>query len=88
MTIQFCNWRQLSYKNGEPEVILGSLTFSGVKKFEYKPFFFKCDDCEIINIKIERVNHENESEIINMMLYDNNDVRVLMIQADDVKWSI
>ena len=93
MDIDFCNWRQLSYKAGVPEIIMGRLIFTNV-------FFYKIDadsplsdDDEILSATVLPSADKNE-EILEMCLLSTpsqgnvHEAKILQIGAKDVTLSL
>ena len=80
--IQFSNWRQKKFVEGEKEIIHMLLIFNDVLKFEITPNKVIVDN-EILEIKLFTSEgfDDNKLEII---LNNENDILLLKIEASEV----
>lgn len=78
-----CNWRQLSYQDGEPEVLKLNFIFTGVTKFEIEPETMSFEGDEILEITTI-INDTVGCEAIKIVLHGEEDIKIINIIANDV----
>lgn len=80
--IESCNWRQSSYEDSEPEMLKIFIVFTGVKKCELDPEPMSFQSDEILEVMTIKSDVEG-SESIKMVLRGEDDVKVVIITAND-----
>lgn len=82
--IELCNWKQVDYRETDPEMIEGKIIFSGVKLFEVEPINpqYKSDDLIEVSCSLDEAS---ENELIKFVLRGESDIKVIEILAKDVK---
>ena len=84
ITINLCNWRQLTFENGQQENVVGNLIFSDISEVEIDPKKFTCDSNEIIEVKHEQSNRDK----IVIIFHAERDKEIveLSFKAKEVEW--
>ncbi|HEX3044152.1 MAG TPA: hypothetical protein VHY08_05305 [Bacillota bacterium] len=83
--VELCNWRQKIYKKGDPEILLGSIIFKNVSRYQMDSSFV-INENEILSIEL--LTCQDTKECIKLVLMGDVDVVVLIIEAEDVLWDI
>lgn len=87
--IVFCNWRQLSYEEGEPEILMGRLVFTDVFAYNMDANSLIFDDDEILSFTLVP-NANGKEEILEIYLLSiifsekKHETKSIRIGAKDV----
>ena len=89
------NWRQLSYREGEPDSISGKLIFTGVSRYEIETEMPECafDEDEILLAKL-LPSQDEQKEVLRITLLAilfperKEVIKVIWIEAEDVVWEV
>ncbi|WP_139489613.1 hypothetical protein [Brevibacillus dissolubilis] len=88
LAVEMCRWQQTFFQEGEPEMQLGRLIFSGVSNYKIDPDPILINSDEILVFEL-LPTEECEDEKCKIVLYDTiNDVKILLFQAKDVQWIV
>lgn len=82
--LELCQWKQSYYLETEPEMQLGILIFSNVTIYKTEPEIFNLDSSEILEVDV--LPFAGDGESIKIVLNSLDDVIVLYIQSNEVKW--
>lgn len=94
--IEFCNWMQDSYKDSDPEVILGDLIITGITMFEGdSPFdlFTKNEAIDAQILKTQHLSGNGGSETWKIVMLvtrykeKSDNILVLTIRFEDIEWA-
>lgn len=90
--LTLCNWRQSFYKEGEPEVVLGRLVFTGVSFYSLQSKHVNLGQNEILNAIVSNSTEDVNTEKLRItFIYINinqkiNEAENIEIEAEDVIW--
>ena len=83
--IELYNWKQAGYKENDPEMQIGSLTFYNVLNFDVVPKDNIVDDDSILEIKVKDLKN-SAKKYIEIILEQDDITKILSFESDDVEW--
>lgn len=81
ITIEFGNWRQADYAQGNPETSICKMEFVGVTDFSHEPQRLEYNEDEILSLEVADLNG---TEKIKLVLRGNFDTKMITFISDGV----
>jgi len=84
VSLELCNWKQSFYSETEPELQMGVLIFTGIDFYQTEPSLLPINSNEILDVQL--LASTPKSERVKIVLTGDDDVRIVVIQAEDAEW--
>lgn len=86
LDLDLCNWKQSNYREEQPEIINGLLTFSNAQEYETELKLFVPDSNEILEVTVTSTKENPALEQVKLVLTSENDVIIVNFKATGVFW--